>query len=641
MKDTIKLIPREVLFGNPEKTSPKISPDGKKMAYIAPVNGVLNVWVGDIDKNSYEPVSKDTNRGIREYFWSYDNQKIFYIQDKNGDENWHIFSVDLYTREVKDVVPEEGVRVLISDYNKFNPDKMLISMNKRDRRFNDIYLLDLKTGTYDMIEQNPGNIVGFINDDDYNILGAISIGQDGGSNLLYRDTPKSDWKTLVKWSIEDFSNSGPLRLSKDKKHIYVLDTRDANSSRLVKINTSTGNIDEVLSEDPKYDVSEVFIHPDTSKVQAVGYVKEKLEWEILDDEIRDDFEKISKLSDGYFVVYNRDVDNKTWLVGFVRDNGPVVYYSYDRTIKTGTKLFYNQPELNNYQLSNMEPISYKSRDGLTIHGYITFPVGVERKNLPMVLNVHGGPWARDSWRYHPEAQWLANRGYICLQVNFRGSAGYGKDFLNAGKKEWGGKMHDDLIDAVNWAIDKGYADPKRIAIYGGSYGGYAALTGATFTPDNFVCAVDLVGPSNLITFLNTIPPYWEPMKKYLYEHVGNPETDEDFLKSRSSLFHIDNIKIPILIAQGANDPRVKKAESDQIVESMKEKGLDVEYLLFDDEGHGFAKPENRLKFYEASELFLHKHLRGRDDILSDKYIDEDDEDGIEVITPIMDDSYNN
>lgn len=608
---TTKIIPRKVLFGNPEKSSPKISPNGEKMAYIAPLNGVLNVWVGDIGQNNYKAITNDTNRGIRGYFWSYDNKHIFYMQDRDGDENWHIYSVNLNTSEVKDLVPEEGVRVLINSYSKEHPDKMLISMNKEDPRINDIYALDLNTGKYEMVEKNPGNIIGYIEDKDYNILGALMYNQKGGSTLLVRDTPQTEWRILVEWSRKEFSNSGPLMFSKDKKHIYCLDSREINGSRLVKINITSGEIDEIIAQDNNYDISGVFVHPDTYEIQAVGYIREKLEWEILDEKIKSDFDAISKLSDGYFVVYNKDIANKTWLVGFVKDNAPIAYFSYNRTTKEGTKLFYNRPELNNYKLSNMKPIKFKSRDGLTIHGYITFPTGQKKQNLPMVLNVHGGPWARDTWGYHPEAQWLANRGYICLQVNFRGSSGYGKEFLNAGKKEWGGKMHDDLIDAVNWAVDKGYADPDRVGIYGGSYGGYAALVGATFTPDVFSCAVDLVGPSNLITFLNTIPPYWEPLKQYFYEQIGNPETEEEFLKSRSPLFHVDNIEIPLLIAQGANDPRVKQAESDQIVQAMKEKGLDVEYLLFEDEGHGFAKPENRLRFYTAVERFLSKHLGGR------------------------------
>jgi dipeptidyl aminopeptidase/acylaminoacyl peptidase len=353
------------------------------------------------------------------------------------------------------------------------------------------------------------------------------------------------------------------------------------------------------------------VHPDTYEIQAVSFVKERTEWVIFDQSIKEDFEKIKAVDHGDFFILSRDNEDQKWVIGFTRDNGPVPYYAYDRTTKKATFLFDNKPDLKQYELAPMEPVSFKTRDGLTVHGYITFPPGDQKKQLPMVLNVHGGPWSRDTWGYDGEAQWFANRGYICLQVNFRGSTGYGKEFLNASIKEWGGKMHDDLVDAVHWAIKKGYADPKRIAIYGGSYGGYAALVGATFTPDLFSCAVDIVGPSNLITMIKSIPPYWSTLLAIEHKRVGNPDTEEVFLKSRSPLFKVDQIKIPILIGQGANDPRVKQAESEQIVQAMKEKGIDHEYMLFPDEGHGFAKPENRIKFYAHAEKFLAKHLGGR------------------------------
>jgi len=367
----------------------------------------------------------------------------------------------------------------------------------------------------------------------------------------------------------------------------------------------------VIAEDPMYDVGGVVVHPDTYEVQAVTFVKDRQETVILDESIRSDFEAIGKLHHGDLFISSRDDADDTWLVGFTADDGPVPYFSYDRKTKTGTHLFDHRPALNDYELAKMEPVVFESRDGLTLHGYVTYPAGDERTNLPMVLNVHGGPWYRDTWGYNPEAQWFANRGYVCLQVNFRGSTGYGKEFLNAGNREWGGKMHNDLVDAVNWAIDQGIADPTKVAIYGGSYGGYAALVGATFTPDLFCCAVDIVGPCNLITFINTIPPYWSSFLQIMYERVGNPETDEEFLKSRSPLFKADRIKIPMLIAQGANDPRVKQAEAEQIVQALKDNGVDHEYMLFEDEGHGFARPENRIKFYGAAEEFLAKHLGGR------------------------------
>lgn len=392
--------------------------------------------------------------------------------------------------------------------------------------------------------------------------------------------------------------------------MYLVDARNSNTGRLVKMDLATGET-SVIAEDAQYDVSNVLVDPDNYTIQAVAFNRDRVEWIVLDESIKLDFDTIREISRGNFAVTSRDNADRTWIISFSRDDGPVAFYAYDRQTRKVTFLFDNQPDLNKYTLATMEPISFTSRDGLTIHGYLTLPPKTEGKNLPLVLNVHGGPQARDNWGYNPEAQWLANRGYACLQVNYRGSTGYGKEFLSAGDREWGGKMHDDLVDAVQWAIKQGIADPQKVAIYGGSYGGYAALVGATFTPDLFCCAVDIVGPSNLITLLRSVPPYWSALLVSLYRRVGNPDTDEEFLKSRSPLFKVDQIKIPMLIAQGANDPRVKQAESEQIVEAMKKRGIDYEYMLFPDEGHGFAKPENRLKFYAAAEKFLAKHLGGR------------------------------
>ncbi|MGH9036870.1 MAG: alpha/beta hydrolase family protein, partial [Acidimicrobiia bacterium] len=368
---------------------------------------------------------------------------------------------------------------------------------------------------------------------------------------------------------------------------------------------------EVLAEDPRYDVGGLLLHPDTKAVQMVSFTRARTEHVVLDPDIQADVDGIAAIQPGDWTLVGRDHADETWLVAFSVDDGPVAYWAWDRRRREATFMFHHQPALSDYQLSAMEPFSFTARDGLEIHGYLSFPVGVEREGLPTVINVHGGPWARDGWGCHPEAQWLANRGYLCVQVNYRGSTGYGKDFVNAGNKEWAGKMHDDLIDAVEFVVGKGWADREWVAILGGSYGGYAALVGATFTPDVFRCAVDVVGPSSLKTLIESIPPYWAPMVAQFHERVGNPETEEDFLWSRSPLSKVDAIKIPILVAQGANDPRVKQAEAEQIVAAMKEKGIDHQYLLFPDEGHGFAKPENRLRYYSEAEKFLAKHLGGR------------------------------
>lgn len=604
------LIPREVLFGNPTTVQPRISPDGQMMAYIAPVNNVLNVWVGHVGQNDARPVTKDTERGIRTYFWSQDNVHIMYLQDQGGNENWRLYSANIETLETRDLTPFDNVQVQVIDQNKHFPNELLIGLNKDNPQAHDVYHLDLTSGELTKVAENPGNIVGWVADANFKVRGALAATESGGFALIVRDNEESEWQELINWNAEDSLNSGPLTFSKDGKYIYLQDSREVNAGRLVRMEIATGQL-EVIAADPQYDVGEVIINPDTYEIQAVAFIKARPEWLILDVTIEPDFEIIRQLHHGDYQVVSRDNADNTWIVAFISDNGPVSYYVYDRRNSAAEFLFVNNPELEKYTLAEMEPISFQSRDGLTVHGYIVFPPGEEHHNLPLVLNVHGGPWVRDTWGLDPEAQWLANRGYICLEVNYRGSTGYGKDFVNAGDKEWGGKMHNDLIDAVNYAVAQGWADPKRLAIYGGSYGGYAALVGATFTPDVFACAVDIVGPSNLITFINSIPQYWIPQLAMLHKRVGNPETETDFLKSRSPITKVDQIKIPMLIAQGANDPRVNQAESEQIVGAMKQKGIDYEYMLFPDEGHGFARPTNRLKFYVAAEKFLAKHLGGR------------------------------
>jgi dipeptidyl aminopeptidase/acylaminoacyl peptidase len=364
-------------------------------------------------------------------------------------------------------------------------------------------------------------------------------------------------------------------------------------------------------EDPRYDVTEVRLHPDTNEPQVALVLRERMAYAVLDDALDDDVERLRSLERGDLVFADHDDLDRTWLVGFTADDGPVRYYAYDRGTTEAEFLFEHQPALSRYELARMEPFSFHARDGLEVHGYLTFPPGGERDGLPTVLNVHGGPWTRDTWGYNPEAQWLANRGYLCVQVNYRGSTGYGKAFVNAGDREWGRQMHHDLIDAVDWIVGRGFADPGRIAIYGGSYGGYAALVGAAFTPDVFRCAVDIVGPSNLKTLIESIPPYWAPLVAQFHTRIGDPATEEELLWERSPLSRAGDIRIPLLIAQGANDPRVKQAESEQIVAALRDKGIPHEYLVFEDEGHGFAKPENRLRFYAAAERFLARHVGGR------------------------------
>jgi len=605
-----KLIPRETLFGNPTNVAPQISPDGNMLAYLAPSNDVLNVWVRTIGQQNDRVITNDTLRGIRRYFWAADNKHVMYLQDMGGDENWRLYGVNLETSEIKDLTPYEKVQVQIVDRNKHFPDELLIAMNKENPQLFDVYHLNLASGELTLVANNPGNVIAWLTDADFNIRCAMASTPTGGFELWVRPNEKSAWSTVLTWDSNDALTSGPVSFTKDGKSLYLQDSRNVNAGRLVKMELESGNI-EVIAQDPQYDVSNALIHPDEYTIQAVSFYRAREEWTVLDPSIQADFDAIAKLDRGDFNIIDRDNTDNTWVVSFMKDDGPISYYAFDRKQKKGAFLFDHRPELKKYELASMEPVSFVSRDGLTIHGYITFPKGKSKKNLPLVLNVHGGPWARDRWGINSEAQWLANRGYACLQVNFRGSTGYGKEFLNAGDKEWGGKMHNDLVDAVKWAVQQGYADSTRVAIYGGSYGGYAALVGATFTPDLFRCAVDIVGPSNLTTWITSIPPYWATFRDLLYRRVGHPETEAEFLKSRSPLFKVDQIKIPMLIAQGANDPRVPQAESEQIVAALKEKGIDHQYMLFPDEGHGFARPENRLKFYAAAEEFLAKHLGGR------------------------------
>ncbi|HKI95479.1 MAG TPA: S9 family peptidase [Gemmatimonadales bacterium] len=603
------LIPLETIFGNPERALPRLSPDGGTLAYVAPRDGVLNVWLSDPDGMHARPITRDADRGIRMYAWAHDGKHLLYLQDRGGDENWRLYKVRVADEHVTDMTPFDDVQVQLLAHEKHRPNEVLLAMNREDPRVHDVYHLDLTTDELTLVAKNPGDVAGWLADFELAVRAAVASTPDGGSELRVRDTADAAWRVAVRWAKEDSLTSNPLAFTRAGDALYLLDSRDANTLRLVRYQLDSGAI-EVLAEDPRYDVGGAVIHPDTREIQLVAFARARIEWDLLDPSLAEDVRLIRSLNPGDFEIEDRTHDDRYWIVGFIEDVHPASYYLLDRQTKRADFLFYTRPALTDYTLAPMEPIRFTARDGLTIEGYLTRPSDAPEGPLPLVLDVHGGPWHRDIWGYNPEAQWLGNRGYACLQVNYRGSTGYGKAFLNAANREWGGKMHDDLVDAVQWAVKEGIADPERVAIYGGSYGGYAALVGATFTPDLFRCAVDIVGPSNLLTFIETIPPYWSTFLAMMHDRVGNPETEADFLRDRSPLTHVDQIRIPMLIAQGANDPRVKQAESEQIVAAMRAKGIPHEYLLFPDEGHGFAKPENRLKFYRAAETFLAEHLAG-------------------------------
>lgn len=599
-------IPRAVLFGNPERSAPQLSPDGKKMAYLAPDKGVLNVWVKTLGQADDKAITSDRKRGVRSYFWQQDSAHLLYVQDQDGDENWHLYQTDLKTGMTRDLTPFKGITAQIVARNEKHPDTLLVGINNRDPRLHDVYRLNLKNGALDLDTQNPGDVLGFEADHTLTVRGAQVMKPDGSTEIRVRDDAKSPWRVFMSWSADE-TNGGVASFTPDNKGLWVMSSVGANATRLVQADLATGK-QTVVSEDPMYDLSGLLVHPTRNTLEAVNYTKARREWVVLDKAVQPDFDAIRKVREGDFGIVSRDQADKTWLVAYTTDDGPVYWYSYDRATRKADLLFSNQPKLEGAKLAKMQPVSFKAKDGMTIHGYLTLPVGVPAKDLPLIVNVHGGPWARDTWGYRPEVQWMANRGYAVLQVNFRGSTGYGKAYLNAGDREWGRKMHQDLLDGRDWVVKQGIADPKKVAIYGGSYGGYATLAGLAFTPTEFTCGVDIVGPSNLGTLLASIPPYWAPMKAMFTKRMGDTEA---ILQERSPLYKAGDIVRPLLIAQGANDPRVKQAESDQIVAAMRKNGQAVDYLLFPDEGHGFARPENRMKFYAAAEAFLARHLGGR------------------------------
>lgn len=602
------LIPREILFGNPQRSSPQISRDGKYLAYIAPDDkNVLQVWLRTLGQEDDRKLTDDKKRGIRAYFWTYNPEQLIYLQDSDGDENFHLYSVNIHSNIVRDLTPFQGVKAQVIDLDPDFPDEILVALNLNTPEKFDVYRINLNNGAVEFDTDNPGNIVDWTANAQFQILAALAASPDGGYDLLYRETRDRPWELLRHWEADD--EGGAVSFSSDGKTLYVIGSHDANTQRLIALDLATRQ-ETVIAQDEQYDVGGIETHPTLRHIQAVSFYKDKVHWQILDESITEDFEALAKVRRGEFAIGSRDLADENWIVAYLTDDGPVYYYLYHRPSKSSTLLFSNQPELENLPLSPMKPISYQARDGLTIHGYLTLPIAGEAPYATVIL-VHGGPWARDTWGYDPEVQWLANRGYAVLQVNFRGSTGYGKAFLNAGNRQWAGTMHDDLIDAVNWLGSEKIANPDKIAIMGGSYGGYATLVGLTFTPDVFACGVDIVGPSSILTLMQSIPPYWAPLMAMFQHRVGNMEMEEAFLKSRSPLFFVDKIEKPLLIGQGANDPRVKIAESEQIVKAMRQAGKPVKYVLYPDEGHGFARPENRLHFYAIAEEFLAQYLGGQ------------------------------
>lgn len=613
-----RIIPRNVLFGNPDKAGVLLSKDGKYISYVAPKDGVLNIWIAPIDDMSKaEAITDDKKRGIRSYAWAYDDEHIIFSQDYNGDENQRIYVYNIKTRNTKLLTPERHVKAVFITASRKFPNEVLIGTNERDKEHFDVYKYSLITGKRELVFKNE-KYADFTFDYDMK-LRLVSYTNDAGE-FEHEEFKDGKFSPLMTVGFEDTETTNIVGFDKTGDILYLVDSRGRNTSALKSWNLSTGK-QEIIAEDKKADMGILTVHPTEYTIQVVAIEYEKTHYKVLDNAIKQDIDYLRGLNPGDITITTRTTDDKTWLVAYMADNTPVKYYKYDRNAKKAEFLFTNRKDLEDYKLVKMHPVVIKSRDGLDMVSYITYPTDVKpSKPIPMVLSVHGGPYGiRDSWCLDMEHQLLANRGYAVLSVNYRGSGGFGKDFINAGTREWGLKMHDDLIDAVNWAIKEKIADPTKIAITGGSYGGYAALAGLTFTPEVFACGIDIVGPSNLVSLIESFPSYWRPILKNYQKRVGdinNPE-DRKAMERVSPLFHADKITKPLFIAQGAQDPRVKQAESDQIVAAMKKHHIPVMYALYADEGHGFARPENRISHYALTEEFLAHILGGRFEPIGD------------------------
>jgi dipeptidyl aminopeptidase/acylaminoacyl peptidase len=592
-------------FKNPEKAYFQISPDGNYISFTQPYEKRMNIFVQARGSNEAKRITSITDRDLSEYFWK-GNDRLLYFKDFGGDENFHLFAVDREGKDTKDLTPFDSVRVMLIDDLKDHDTDVIIGMNKRNREIFDAYRLNTITGELTLVAENPGNITGWVTDHDGRIR--IAITTDGvNTSLLYRENEKDTFKVILTTNFKESFN--PLFFTFDNKNLYAASNLGRDKIAIVKFDLASSKELEVLYEHPEVDVDGMTYSRLRKVPTVISYTTWKTERIFLDKETEDLYKKLQKQLPGYevFITFNNKNEN-IFTVRTISDRTLGSYYLYDKSTDKLTKLADRNPWLNENDLAEMKPISYKSRDGLTIHGYLTLPKGKGQKNLPVVVNPHGGPWARDFWGFNPEVQFLVNRGYAVLQMNFRGSTGYGKKFWETSFKQWGKTMQDDISDGAKWLIDQGIADPKRIAIYGGSYGGYATLAGLAFTPDLYACGVDYVGVSNMFTFMKSIPPYWKPYLDMFHEMVGDPSKDSLLFVSVSPVFHVDRIKAPLLVAQGAKDPRVNLNESNQIVEALKKRGIDVPYLVKDNEGHGFANEENRFDFYEAMEKFLAKHL---------------------------------
>jgi len=623
--NTSPLIPRGDLFGNPTRAAGKISPDGQWLSWLAPKDGVLNIWMAPADNPDQAKAMTDaTDRPIRQYFWSPDSQSLLYIQDRGGDENFLLYGVNIASGEETTLTPFENTRVDIVGGSESIRDKILVGLNNRDPQFHDVHLLDLNSGELTLVLENNG-YAGFMADDTLTVRMALCQNEAGGTDYFRVVDNSVESDPFSSTAMEDSLTTNPAGYTNDGSILYWLDSRGRNTAALYAEDVATGKR-TLIAEDDKADIGGTIRDRESGKVQAYSVNYLKTEWTALDADIGASLDWLGTQLEGEYGISSRTDDDQTWIVWNDPLTAPTATYIYDRRAQTLTPFYVTRPELEGAPLQPMYPVEITSRDGLTLPSYLTLSAGVAMDDdgnpsasSPMVLLVHGGPWARDDYGFNSIHQMLANRGYAVLSVNFRGSTGFGKDFLNAANKQWGLAMHDDLIDATNWAIAQGITGKDQVAIMGGSYGGYATLAGLAFTPETFACGLDIVGPSNLETLLDTIPPYWAPLVKIFHERMGNPDSEEGLalLKAASPLYKADQITKPLLIAQGANDPRVKQAESDQIVGAMKDAGIPVTYVLYPDEGHGFAKPTNNIAFFAIAENFLAECLGGRAEPLGD------------------------
>ena len=599
-----KKIPLTDFFKNPEKAAYTISPDGKYLAFLAPYEKRLNIFVQETGNNKPTRITSLTDRSISQYFWK--DGMILYFKDTGGDENFHLYKADVKGNNTKELTPYDKVTVRLVDELENSPSDILIEMNKENPQMFDVYRLNVETGDMTIASKNPGNISGWLTDQNGAIR--IAIATDGVNNtLMYREKETDEFRSIVTTSFKE--SIDPLNFTFDNKYIYASSNIGRDKRAIIKYDPVNGQEMDVIYSDPDADVTDLYYSYKRKVITGTAVEKAKREFVFFDKIAEDRYKKIKNMLPGYELGFSsHDKDEEKFIVRTYSDRSLGSYYFYDSKKNVLAKLADISPWLNENDMAEMTPVKYTSRDGLTINGYLTLPKGVDPKNLPVVINPHGGPWARDSWGYNPEVQFLANRGYAVLQMNYRGSIGYGRKFWEASFKQWGLKMQDDISDGVKYLIDQGIADPKRVAIYGGSYGGYATLAGITFTPDLYAAAIDYVGVANLFTFMNTIPAYWKPYLDMLHEMVGDPKTDSLMLRGSSPVFSADKIRVPLFVAQGKNDPRVNKDESDQMVQALKDRGVDVEYMVKDNEGHGFHNEENRFDFYGSMEKFLAKHL---------------------------------